>query len=507
MADTVIYREETRVEWREVGTGVGPAGPAGLSGEEIDEAIAEAVAPTEAAVDALATDLTAEETARIAGDASLADDLTAEEDARTSADETLTDAVEAETARAVAAEATKAAQGDLDALETDVATRATTTALTAEATARANADTALQTDINTRATSAALTAGLATKADDAATTTALGTKATTTALNTEITNRTNADTALQTDINTRATSAALTSGLALKADASTTTAALALKATTADLATEVTNRTNADTTLQTDVNTRATSAALTTEVNRATAAEALKVNTADLVVERAKLGRVADVVEIGWNHPDDWDRLTPHVMGLDSGAGTLTEWDEEVDITNRVGILSQPGGGEGANTRIAYVAEDVQAANIEVRTSFVFTTAGGMPNGQLGIVLGYYNIAGTRYVYIFWFDIVVGNRGLINGRWWRQRVRVARDHVPDGRGPERVRGRPPSEPVHPVHEVVAGRRRDALADSGRRARDRSRRRPSLLWADLRVDVPCRGCRRSERRRDCRPLGW
>ncbi len=106
-------------------------------------------------------------------------------------------------------------------------------AVAAEATLRANADTALQTDINSRALASALTSEASTRAS--------ADTANASAITTEATNRANADTALQTDINTRALSSALT--------------------------TETTNRTNADTALQTDINTRALSSALTSEAS------------------------------------------------------------------------------------------------------------------------------------------------------------------------------------------------------------------------------------------------
>lgn len=69
----------------------------------------------------------------------------------------------------------------------------------------------------------------------------------TTNLATEVINRTNADTALQADINTRATASALSAEATARANADSTL--------TTNLATEVTNRTNADTALQTYIDT------------------------------------------------------------------------------------------------------------------------------------------------------------------------------------------------------------------------------------------------------------
>ena len=148
---------------------------------------------------------------------------------------------------------------------------------------RGNADTALQTDINTRALETALLAEASTRlqADEALSTritnnsNAISTDAANLAQ--EIIDRGNADTALQTDINTRASQTSLNNeintriadDLALGVRITDNTNLIGT--TRAELAQEITDRTNADATLQSDINSRATQASLTSEVNTRTA--------------------------------------------------------------------------------------------------------------------------------------------------------------------------------------------------------------------------------------------
>jgi len=208
------------------------------------------------------------------------------------------------------------------------------TALTAETTARTNADTALQTDINTRATvtelttvetsltsaiaSSATTLTAAYTAADAAVTSAyqsadsglqgqintnagdisaaeanITTLQSATASNTgaiatlqtnlsaEVTNRTNADTTLQGQITTNAGNISTNSANITTLQSATATNTSAIATLTTNLSAEVTNRTNADTTLQGQITTNA--AAITTEATtRATADSALSTSVTNL---------------------------------------------------------------------------------------------------------------------------------------------------------------------------------------------------------------------------------
>ncbi len=167
--------------------------------------------------------------------------------------------------------------------ETNIEIATTNANLTQEIYDREQADIILQNDINNRALQSALLAEASTRlqADEALSTritnnsNAISTDAANLAQ--EIIDRGNADTALQTDINTRASQTSLNNeintriadDLALGVRITDNTNLIGT--TRAELAQEITDRTNADATLQSDINSRATQASLTSEVNTRTA--------------------------------------------------------------------------------------------------------------------------------------------------------------------------------------------------------------------------------------------
>lgn len=135
-------------------------------------------------------------------------------------------------------------------------------------------------------------------------------------LSTEVTNRTNADTTLQNDINTRATSSALTSGLAGKASA-------------AGLATEITDRSAADATLQSDINTRATTAALTSGL----AAKATTTALAQEVTDRG--AAITTVTNLANTKADDAATTAALATKASTSSVTTVATNLATEITDR----------------------------------------------------------------------------------------------------------------------------------------------------------------------------
>lgn len=173
---------------------------------------------------------------------------------------------------------------------------------------RGAADNNLQNQINDAASSGALSAEITARIDGD---TNLGNLITnnTNSIGTinanvaqEIINRTNADNVLQADIDSRATQAALTEETTIRIDRDNNLGLLilnnlnAIDATNTNLNQEITNRTNADTALQTDIDTRATTNALTTETNARIAADAtlsnsIATNTTAIATTNTNLGQ------------------------------------------------------------------------------------------------------------------------------------------------------------------------------------------------------------------------
>jgi hypothetical protein len=216
---------------------------------------------------AVQTNLTAETTARTAADSALQTDVNTRATVTQlqTAESTLTTAIAAVQTN-LTAETTARTNADT-ALQTDINTRATVTQLqtaestlttaiaavqtnlTAETTARTNADTALQTDINTRATVTQLQTAESTLTGAIATVS--------TNLSSETTNRTNADTALQGQITTNAGNITTNTANISTLQSANTTNTSAIATLQTNLSAETTNRTNADTNLQGQITTNA----------------------------------------------------------------------------------------------------------------------------------------------------------------------------------------------------------------------------------------------------------
>jgi hypothetical protein len=378
----VIYREDTRTIIREVGTGVGPAGPGGVSAEQVDTAIAEALEGLDPG--AVAT----------------------EASARIAADTALQDALDAEEARAVAAEASKASQANLDTLAGTVAGKADTATVNAALAGKASTA-ALAQEVTDR--QAAITVEQSARAT--AITTAVnnlidsapGTLDTLAEIATALADDDTAVAALTTAVNARALQTDLTSGLASKADAAATTSALASKADAAATTSALAAKADAST-VATSLAAKADTAGLPAIID----ARVMPAKTDILWTETSDISRFS-VVPHSIDTVTAWDRTIVTYGNTDAGAG-------EGGYSNRLRFTG-PAGAGGGNSRIFHILDEVTCKNCEVRVTAVDHSGTGTNNSQIGIIIGY--DAATGKAIVVWHDIFVANPRVWNFGLWR----------------------------------------------------------------------------------------
>ena len=258
--ETTYYRwDATDQEWDFIG-----AMAAYYSKSETDELLAAQKDELEGEIEDLDTELTAaieaEEAARAAADVLMQTAITNEATARADADATLTTNLAAETT------AREAADTALNTAITDEATTRSTAdtglsnRIAAEVTARENGDSLLRTDLNAEITNRTnADTALQTAITNEATTRASETGALRSDLTAEATARSEADTTLQGNIDAEAT-ARENADTALAGDISDEATARenADTALAGDISDEATARGNADTTLQNNIDAEAT---------------------------------------------------------------------------------------------------------------------------------------------------------------------------------------------------------------------------------------------------------